>query len=62
MNSILKLIIAVLLPPLGVLIEEGVGKQLLINIVLTIFGYLPGIIHVTWLIAQADAADKRLIN
>jgi uncharacterized membrane protein YqaE (UPF0057 family) len=62
MNSILKLIIAVLLPPLGVLIEEGVGKQLLINIVLTIFGYLPGIIHATWLIAQADAADKRLIN
>jgi uncharacterized membrane protein YqaE (UPF0057 family) len=62
MNSIIKLIVAVLLPPLGVLIEEGVGKQLLINIVLTILGYLPGIIHATWLITQADAADKRLLN
>lgn len=62
MNSIIKLIIAVLLPPLGVLIEEGIGKQLLINIVLTILGYLPGIIHATWIIAKADSADNRLIN
>jgi uncharacterized membrane protein YqaE (UPF0057 family) len=62
MNSIIKLVIAVLLPPLGVLIEEGLGKQFVINIILTILGYLPGIIHATWLIAQADAAEKRLLS
>lgn len=44
-SDILKLIFAVILPPLGVFLERGCGADLLINILLTILGYIPGIIH-----------------
>ncbi|KHN75221.1 Plasma membrane proteolipid 3, partial [Toxocara canis] len=49
-TDIFKLILAIVLPPLGVFVEKGCGIQLLINIVLTILGYLPGVIHAIWVI------------
>ncbi|KAL2073416.1 hypothetical protein VTL71DRAFT_10740 [Oculimacula yallundae] len=44
-SDICKIILAVILPPLGVFLERGCGADLLINILLTILGYIPGIIH-----------------
>ncbi|KAF8711063.1 Phosphoglycerate mutase-like protein, partial [Rhizoctonia solani] len=44
-SDILKIILAIILPPLGVFFERGCGADLLINILLTILGYIPGIIH-----------------
>ncbi|KAK3051511.1 plasma membrane proteolipid Pmp3 [Extremus antarcticus] len=44
-SDIFKLILAVFIPPLGVFLERGCGADLLINILLTILGYIPGIIH-----------------
>jgi uncharacterized membrane protein YqaE (UPF0057 family) len=44
-SDICKIIFAILLPPLGVFLERGCGADLLINICLTILGYIPGIIH-----------------
>ena len=41
----LRIIVAVLLPPLGVFLQVGIGKQFWINILLTILGYIPGIVH-----------------
>ncbi len=29
-------------------LKEGIGVQFLINIVLTMIGWLPGVIHVFW--------------
>ena len=43
--GILSLLLAIFLPPLGVLMHNGCGKDLIINILLTLLGYLPGIIH-----------------
>ena len=60
MGTIVKILIAILLPPLGVAIEEGIGKQFLINLLLTILGYIPGIVHATWVIAKADSATHSL--
>lgn len=51
-NDILLIVLSVLLPPLGVLLSRGLGTQFLINIVLTILGYIPGIVHAVWLIAR----------
>ncbi|KAK2615024.1 hypothetical protein N8I77_001803 [Diaporthe amygdali] len=45
MIDICKIILAIFLPPLGVFFERGCGADLLINILLTILGYIPGIIH-----------------
>jgi uncharacterized membrane protein YqaE (UPF0057 family) len=41
-SDICKIILAVILPPLGVFLERGCGADLLINILLTILGYIPG--------------------
>ncbi len=50
--DIIRIIVAVLLPPLGVFLQVGIGKAFWINIVLTLLGYLPGIIHAVWIIAK----------
>ena len=50
--DILRIIIAILLPPLGVFLQVGIGKHFWINIVLTLLGYLPGIIHAVYIIAK----------
>lgn len=50
--DILKIIIAIILPPLGVFLEVGISGSFWLNILLTLLGYLPGIIHAVWVIAK----------
>ncbi|TXD36325.1 YqaE/Pmp3 family membrane protein [Lujinxingia vulgaris] len=52
--SLIRLIAAIFLPPLGVFLTVGFGKAFWINIILTILGVLPGIVHAVWVIAKAD--------
>jgi len=49
--DILRILIAILLPPLGVFLQVGIGLHFWINILLTLLGYLPGIIHAVYIIA-----------
>lgn len=51
-NKLLLVIIAILLPPLAVFLKKGMGKDLLINIVLCIFFFVPGLIHALWVVLQ----------
>ncbi len=50
--DILKIIFAIILPPVGVFLEVGITGAFWLNILLTILGYIPGIIHAIWIIAQ----------
>ncbi len=50
--DVLRIIIAILLPPLGVFLQVGTGKHFWINVLLTILGFIPGIIHAVWVIAK----------
>ncbi|CAN5292146.1 YqaE/Pmp3 family membrane protein [soil metagenome] len=50
--DIIRIIIAILLPPLGVFLQVGIGPQFWINILLTLLGYIPGIVHAIWIIAR----------
>ena len=50
--DLLRIIAAILLPPLGVFSQVGIGKHFWINILLTILGYIPGIVHAIWVIAK----------
>ncbi|RJY10224.1 YqaE/Pmp3 family membrane protein [Aurantiacibacter aquimixticola] len=43
--GILVLILTVLIPPLGVAMKHGLGATTLINLVLTLLFYIPGLIH-----------------
>ena len=45
-----KLLLALLVPPLGVAMEVGLGFQFWLNLVLTLCGYIPGVIHAAWVI------------
>lgn len=49
-GDIIRVIIAILLPPLGVFLEVGLGPQFWINVLLTLLGYIPGIIHALYII------------
>jgi len=48
----IKIIFAVLLPPVGVFMEVGFGGHFWLNILLTILGYVPGIIHALYVILK----------
>jgi uncharacterized membrane protein YqaE (UPF0057 family) len=50
--DVLRIIIAILLPPLGVFLQVGIGKHFWIKVLLTVLGYIPGIIHAVWVIAK----------
>lgn len=49
--DIVRLLLSIILPPLGVFFQVGIGFQFWLNIVLTLFGYIPGIIHAVYIIA-----------
>jgi uncharacterized membrane protein YqaE (UPF0057 family) len=50
--DLLRIVFAIILPPLGVFLQVGISKHFWINILLTILGFIPGIIHAVWVIAK----------
>lgn len=50
--DIIRIIIAIILPPLGVFLQVGISGHFWLNILLTILGYIPGIVHAVWVIAK----------
>ncbi len=50
----LKILLAILIPPVGVFMAFGVSSTLFINIGLTLLGWIPGIIHAVWAIVKQD--------
>lgn len=45
MIEFLMILLAIFLPPVAVAIKSGLGKDLLINIILCLLFYIPGIVH-----------------
>lgn len=56
--KIIKILLALFLPPLAVLLERGIGLSLLINIVLTVFGVIPGSIHAILVMLDENAVKS----
>lgn len=52
MNKVILIILAIFLPPIAVFINNGVGKDLAINILLSILFFIPGVLHAIWLITK----------
>lgn len=53
---LLKYLLGIALPPVGVFLTYGVGTTLLINILLTLLGWVPGSIHAVWAISKREEA------
>ena len=54
----IRILLAILLPPLGVFLQVGLGFHFWLNIVLTLFGYVPGLVHAIWVIATLPEAPR----
>lgn len=50
--DLVRIILSVLVPPLGVFLQEGLGTQFWLNVLLTLLGYIPGLVHAVWIIAR----------
>jgi len=53
MMDLFRIGLAILLPPLGVFLQVGIGLHFWLNILLTLLGYIPGLVHAIWIIARA---------
>jgi uncharacterized membrane protein YqaE (UPF0057 family) len=49
-GDIIKIIIALFLPPVAVLLEVGLGLHFWLNIILTLLGGVPGMIHAIYIV------------
>jgi uncharacterized membrane protein YqaE (UPF0057 family) len=56
-KDIFRLILSIVLPPVGVFLQVGIGFHFWINILLTLLGYIPGIIHAVWVILNYGNND-----
>ncbi len=50
--DVIRILLAIFLPPLGVFLQVGLGLHFWINILLTLLGWLPGIVHAVWVILR----------
>jgi uncharacterized membrane protein YqaE (UPF0057 family) len=50
--SILDIILGIFLPFVAVLLKKGLGGAFLLNIILCIIGWLPGVIHAFYVMSR----------
>ncbi|XP_038906189.1 low temperature-induced protein lt101.2-like [Benincasa hispida] len=48
--TFIEVLLAIFIPPLGVFLRYGIGIEFWIDLVLTLFGYLPGIIYAVYVL------------
>ncbi len=48
-NKLVMILLSLFLPPVAVFLKEGVGKHLIINIILCLCFAVPGVVHALWL-------------
>ena len=59
LSDFIRIIIAVFLPPVGVALQVGLRTPFWINLILTLLGYVPGIVHAIWIIVRYDVDDLK---
>lgn len=52
MSNLVRIILAIFLPPIAVLVTSGIGVQFFLNILLTILGIVPGMIHALYIVMR----------
>lgn len=52
MNKLLLVILCLLLPPLAVYLKTNAVKTTLLNLVLCLFFWVPGVIHALWVVLK----------
>jgi len=52
MGNLIRVILTVIIPPVGVFFKVGFGLHFWVNILLTFLGYIPGLIHAIWVLSS----------
>ena len=55
--ALLQLILCILVPPLGVFLKVGLGRDFWINLILTLIFWLPGAIHAVFFVEDRGAVQ-----
>ena len=55
--DILRIIIAIFLPPLAAFLTVGIALHFWLNLILTLFFFVPGMIHALWLVVKKGRAQ-----
>ncbi len=55
----IRVVLSVILPPVGVFLKVGFGGQFWLNILLTVLGYIPGLVHAIWIVSRDDRRVRR---
>jgi len=50
--TIVRILLAIFLPPVAVFITDGFGVSLLLNIILTLLGGIPGMVHALYVVVK----------
>ena len=55
--GILEIILAIILPPVAVALRYGLSSAFWINLILTLIGWLPGVIHAFYVLSKSKRVD-----
>jgi len=47
---LIKILLAIFLPPVAAAVQVGITTHFWINIILTLLGGIPGMVHALWLV------------
>ncbi len=50
--DIIKILLAIIMPPVAAFLQVGLSTHFFINILLTLLGGIPGVVHALWLIVK----------
>ena len=62
MNRMVRYGLGIAVPPVGVLLTYGVTGTFLLNIGLSLLGWVPGIIHAVWAISKYEEKHQQQLN
>ena len=52
--DLLKIVLAIFLPPIAAFLQVGLSLHFFLNIALTLLGGLPGMVHALWLVVKEE--------
>ena len=53
-KDFVRIVLSLIIPPIGVFFQVGIGLHFWLNILLTLFGYVPGLLHAIYIIVRKD--------
>ena len=50
--NIIRIILAIFVPPLAAFVTVGIALHFWLNLILTLFFFVPGMVHALWLVVK----------